>query len=123
MIRATADTYPISIFLAGNIKQAKRSCRELCDELGFCVTVTPTTYVYTGGEEPGFIIGIINYPRFPADRETLLDRAIVFAEKVRVDCGQDSYTIQAPGEKGTLWISHRQDSLAAEQNPSSEGEA
>lgn len=111
MRREIADSYPISVFIAGDIERAKLSCRELCDGLGFCVTLTPTTYIYTGGEEAGMIVGIINYPRFPSDQETLRDRAVVFAEKLRADLDQRSYTIQAPD--GSVWISYRDE----DQNP------
>ena len=38
-----ADSFPVSIFIAGDIKAAKQCVREYCDETGFCVTVTPTT--------------------------------------------------------------------------------
>jgi hypothetical protein len=57
--------YDVRLYMAGDIEVAKKVCREFCDELGWCVTVTPTTYVYKGGEEAGFIVGAINYARFP----------------------------------------------------------
>jgi hypothetical protein len=38
-----------------------------CDRVGLCVTVTPTTFCYTNGREPGAILGLIHYPRFPRD--------------------------------------------------------
>ena len=52
--------------MAGDIEVARKVCHDFCDELGWCVTVTPTTYVYRGREEAGFIVGAINYARFPA---------------------------------------------------------
>lgn len=61
----TCTSYPVSIFMAGDYNAAREICRAYCDEVGYCVTVTPTSYVYTGGEESGFIVGLINYPRFP----------------------------------------------------------
>lgn len=59
MKRAQAPSYPVSIFIAGDPDAARRICRNFCDEEGLCVTVTPTTYVYTGGDENGheWVIG------------------------------------------------------------------
>ena len=48
-----------------NAKAVEDCLEEYC-ECGFCVTVTPTRFVYTGGRENGVIIGMINYPRFPS---------------------------------------------------------
>ena len=45
--------------------EALELCQEYCNEVGLCVTVTPTTYVYKDGQEPGIVVGLIRYPRFP----------------------------------------------------------
>lgn len=91
--------------MAGDYLYAKDICQEMCNLIGFCVTVTKTVYVYTNGEEEGFIVGLINYPRFPLDRESLFDRAIMFAEKLRLALDQKSYSIQLPDR--TVWNSYR----------------
>jgi hypothetical protein len=57
--------YDVRLYMAGDIEVAKKVCREFCDSIGWCVTVTPTTYVYRGGEELGFIVDAINYACFP----------------------------------------------------------
>lgn len=101
-----APTYPIRIWMAGNIRKARKLACAYCDEVGFCVTVTPTTYVYTGGQEVGFVIGLINYPRFPLDPLGLQAHAEALAERLRVGLAQDSYCIEAP--MGTIWFSHRE---------------
>ena len=49
------------------IGEARDICQRYVDEVGLCVTVTPTEYIYTNGNEPGCAIGLINYPRFPAE--------------------------------------------------------
>jgi hypothetical protein len=99
------QSYPISIFMAGDCEAAKKLCRFYCDEVGFCVTVTPTSYIYTDGQEDGFVVGLINYPRFPLDPSELWARALSIADTLRVSLGQDSYSIQAPDK--TLWQSWR----------------
>lgn len=53
-------------------EEAKDICQKYVDEVGLCATITPTDYIYTNkgvggiGYEPGVIIGLINYPRFPS---------------------------------------------------------
>lgn len=73
-------------------------CREYCDETGFCVSVTPTTFYYTNGNEKGAIVGIINYPRFPQSATELKIRAIYLAEELRKACDQYRVTVVMPDE-------------------------
>lgn len=105
MRRVKVETYHVQIFIAGSAADIEDQCRTYCDEVGFCVSVTPTTYVYTGGEETGYIIGLINYPRFPSTPERIWQHAETLASRLRLEAGQDSYTIQAPDR--TVWYSHR----------------
>lgn len=103
----TAETasYPVQIWIAGDHAAAIESCQAYCDEVGFCVTVTPTAYVYTGGQEPGVVIGLINYGRFPSTPEAIFERAKDLTLRLIRDLGQESASIQAPDK--TLWISFR----------------
>ena len=105
MIRRETISYPISVFMAGDIAAATDYVRRFCDSEGLCVTVTPTSYVYTDGQEAGFVIGLINYPRFPSTPDELWSTAERLAAYLRERLYQDSYTIQAPDK--TIWISHR----------------
>ena len=116
MIRIEAPSYPVSIFIAGDTWQAETSCLNYCDAVGFCVTVTETTYVYTGGEEVGVIVGLINYPRFPKAPAEIWAHAETLAAKLCIDLKQESYTIQAPDK--TVWFSHREED--ATPSPTSE---
>lgn len=88
--------YSIQIFIAGDYETAIKSSREFCDNVGLCVTVTHTNYVYTGGCEPGVIIGLINYARFPKQPYEIVIKANTLADKLLVDLNQQSYTIQGP---------------------------
>lgn len=49
----TVDTYTARIYMAGDIEQAKVFMRKECypPNEGLCVTIEPTTFIYTGGEE------------------------------------------------------------------------
>ncbi len=65
---------------------------------GLCVTVTPTTYVYTGGVEEGVCVRLIQYPRFPKDERDIFSTAVRLAEFLRAAMCQHSYTIETPHE-------------------------
>ena len=58
-------------------------CQEFCDSYKWCVTVTPTLFVYESGKlrgnEPGAIVGIMQYPRFPLDIKELKTRTLALA--------------------------------------------
>lgn len=97
-------TIRYDIFIAGSIEVAKQSCREYCMAIGLCVTIEAVTYIYTGGEEDGVRVGLINYPRFPKDKKSLLQTTEGLAEKLRRDLYQFSYTIVGPEE--TTWYTH-----------------
>ncbi len=58
---------------------AKKICQEYVDKVGLCVTFSSTDFIYTGGTEPGVVIGLINYPRFPSSPEYIKTQAIELA--------------------------------------------
>lgn len=101
----TAPSHSIHIWMAGPLEQAEQVCREYCYETGFCVTVTPTRYIYTGGEETGFVVGLINYPRFPSEPAAILVRAHELGERLMERLCQSSFTIETPEQ--TRWVSRR----------------
>lgn len=105
MTPAAAPSYPVSIFIAGDAQDAERICRAYCNEVGLCVTVTATNYIYTGGSQTGVIVGLINYPRFPSTPEEIWAKAEALAHKLRDGLFQESFTIQAPDK--TVWFSWR----------------
>lgn len=105
MIRAETISYPIQIWIAGDHAKALELCRAYCDETGFCVTVTPTAYVYTGGQEAGVAVGLINYGRFPSEPRAIFERARELTLRLIEGLEQESASIQAPDR--TLWISFR----------------
>lgn len=95
----------ITIFMAGDADLAATICRTFCDEHGLCVTVTPTLYVYTGGQEEGFAIGLINYARFPKPPFLIEAMAVELAHELRLALGQESFTVQTP--TNSIWYSWR----------------
>ena len=101
----TTQTIRLDIFIAGDLEQAKQVCREYCFDVGLCVTVEPVAYIYTGGEEAGVRVGLINYPRFPSSESELRAKAEGLASKLLERLCQHSYTIAGPNE--TVWFSRR----------------
>lgn len=96
------ETCIIRVYMAGDIVTAKQWLRKECYQRGLCVTVTPTTFIYTGGEETGFVVGFVNYPRFPQSPEELWDRAYDVASSLMMECCQKSALLVANDH--TLWI-------------------
>ena len=98
-------SYPVSIFIAGNYELARFWAQQYCDEVGLCVTLTKTEYVYTNGIEHGVIIGLINNPQVPRTFEFITEKATDLAEFLLEKLIQKSYSIQTPEE--TITISYR----------------
>lgn len=104
---AASQSWPVHIFIAGDVVNAKETCSAYCDEVGLCVTVSETTYIYKGGSEAGVVVGLINYPRFPSSQNAITDIAIDLGWRLHAALGQQSFTVQTPGI--TLWFSTRAD--------------
>ena len=82
-----------SVYMAGEIAHAKQIIRTWCKSHPSCVTVVSTTFIYSGGEESGFIVSFRNYPRFPSSRASLLEKSRLLASELLERLGQDSYMI------------------------------
>jgi hypothetical protein len=95
-------TFWVKIYASGPIEIAKQVIRENVLEKGLCVTIEPTTFIYTGGEEQGYVIGLINYPRFPTTRNVILKRANKLAKQLLRATHQMSVLVMTPFD--TLWI-------------------
>lgn len=106
-----APTIRFDIYMAGDIDQAKQVCREYCFTIGFCVHIEPVDFIFTGGEEAGFKVGVINYPRFPSAAATLLQRTREMADLLMKRLCQHSYSIVGPVE--TEWFSRRPEAAKA----------
>lgn len=98
------ESYYVWIYIAGDADVIKHACREFC-QAGLCVTVEPLDFIYTGGEESGARIGLINYPRFPSTPDDIWQKAHDLALFIRNKTFQDSVLIMDKGK--TLWMSKR----------------
>lgn len=105
MIVKTEPSYWVRIYLSGPIEIAKQVIREECLRKGLCVTIEPTTFIYTGGEEAGYVVGLLNYPRFPSPAVELDERAADLMQKLLVATHQHSALMTTPNN--STWISRR----------------
>lgn len=106
MTRAEVPTYTATIYIAGSVWEAETICRDYCDEVGFCVNVRETNYCYTGGEEAGVAVGLINYARFPSTPEAIFTHAEALAQRLLEGLDQQSFTIVATDK--TVFFSRRE---------------
>ena len=100
------STYWVKIHLAGPIEVAKQYIRRKAKREGMCITIEPTTYIYSGGEEEGYVVRFINYPKFTKNWSNIWDNALKLAHELKEETGQDSFTIVDPKE--TYWYSDRE---------------
>lgn len=107
MIQRTAPTYNVEIHMAGDINAAALFIQQVAAKKGLCVTISPQSYIYSGGREEGFRIGFINYPRFPSEPSEIFKQAYYLADWVADHIGQHSYSIVTPSE--TYWYSEREE--------------
>jgi hypothetical protein len=78
------------------IDDVRSICDKYVNEIGDCVTITPTEYRYVYGHEPGVIVGYINYPRFPRSEEEITNRALNLAERLRKGLNQEKVSVTTP---------------------------
>lgn len=105
MKKTALDTFWARIYMSGPIDAAEQAIRKECLREGLCVTVTPTKYIYTGGEETGFIVELVNYPRFPSTATKITARAEKLAALLLDATYQHSVLLMTPNE--TKWFSKR----------------
>lgn len=106
MKNQSAPTYFVKIYASGPIEIAKQICRAFC-MTGLCVTIEPTLFIYTGGEETGYVVGLINYPRFPTEPDQIYGKARELALKLLEGTFQHSVLLLDP--INTEWITKREE--------------
>lgn len=67
--------------------------QDFCNEVKLGVTMTNTEFIYVDGNEPGVIIGLINYPRFPKPIFEIKNTALTLAENLMKLCHQERISI------------------------------
>lgn len=102
----SAHSFWVRIYLSGPIEVAKQAIRAECLREGLCVTIEPTDFIYTGGEESGYVVGLLNYPRFPATPEAILERARGLMSTLLEATHQHSALLMTPTV--TEWVTKRE---------------
>ena len=102
----SCPAFSVKIWLAGDIQSARLFCAQYLTNIGLCVTIIPAVYSYTGGEEEGFVIGLVNYPRFPSDPTSIQEKAISLGEGLARHLGQGSFLVEMPDEM--IWFTRRE---------------
>lgn len=91
------------------VAEVKAECQEFVEERGLCVNVSETFYQYgsdgEGGNEPGAVVELIQYPRFPKTEVSIANKALKLAEilmermnqkRCSVITTDKTYTLQNP---------------------------
>lgn len=99
------NTYWVELYIAGPIEQATQLLRKRFADEGNCVSIYPTKYIYSMGEETGYVVKFINYPRLPKAEEEIFKNAKEIADQLLIETGQGSYTLVTPSE--SYFISRR----------------
>lgn len=107
MVEKQVRTFTIKLYLSGPIEIAKQVAREYCLKAGLCVTIDPTLFIYTGGEESGYVVGLLNYPRFPTTEAALEEKAEELMHRLLVATAQHSALLVTPYV--SKWVSYREE--------------
>jgi len=91
--------------MAGDIHYARHSLQKMAANTGMCVSLETADYIYTGGMESGFVVRLINYPRFQSSEKEIKDNAVRIAETLLENLGQGSCSVICSDE--TIFISRR----------------
>jgi hypothetical protein len=87
-----------------DIRDAEDICSTFCNTRGLCVTVSRLKFIYTAnsttvhGEEEGCVVGFINYPKFPKEKEEILNTAMELSEIFLSEFNQYKISIVTPEE-------------------------
>lgn len=105
-IRNTScETFTSEIFMAGDTDFARHFLQNLCAKEGLCVSLEKVDYVYTGGMERGFVVRLIQHPRFPENNSNIKEKAMRIAESLLLELGQGSCSVVCSDE--TIFMSRR----------------
>lgn len=72
--------------------------KSIVDDVGLCVSMTPTKFLFTGGSEQGAKITLIHYPRFPTNNAAITSLALGIAKDLKALCKQERVSIVCSDE-------------------------
>lgn len=101
----SVGTFTASIYVSfhspswtASLGDARRLIQKYVDDVKVGVSLSPTEFIYPGGNETGFVAGLINYPRFPREKEEIRRMALELAELLRDGLGQERVSVVMPDE-------------------------
>jgi len=80
------------------IEDVRVICDDFVNSIKDCITITPTEYRYVDGNEPGVIVGWIQYPRFPRKKKEIKRRALLLAKRLMYELYQYRVTVTTPSQ-------------------------
>ena len=99
------DSYNVQIWVGLRVgytdtihtmEEVEKICDAYVNEVKDCVTITPTQFRYVDGNEPGVIVGYINYPRFPRTPKEITTRALALGEVLMYGLDQNRVSVTTP---------------------------
>lgn len=81
-------------------------CQTYCDEVGLCVWVQAGTYIYTDGDEHGYSVHLMNYPRFPSTAEEVYGHARELGKRLLEAMNQERLSIKT--DEKTIMLSNQE---------------
>jgi hypothetical protein len=76
-----------------SVDDVRQWLQKFCNDVKLGVTLTPTEFIYVDGGEPGVIVGLIQYPRFPRPVDTIKTVARAIAQGLMDLCHQERVSI------------------------------
>ena len=104
-VESVSETYTAEIYMAGDINTARHFLQKMASRKGMCVSMEKVDYLYSLGFEKGFVVRLINYPRFASSAEEIIGEAKKIALMLIEELGQGSCTIVCSDK--TLFLSRR----------------
>jgi len=99
------DSFWAFLYVAGSYDVSVEACKEKCFPTGLCVTVEKVKYIFGCGSENGVRIGFVDYPKYPEEKDIILEKAISVGKFVAEKNFQTSFLIVSPN--GNQWFSRR----------------
>lgn len=113
----TTPTVVCELHMAGDYNHARYVVNKFVQHKSGCFSIWRADYIYTGGEERGFVVRGINYPRFGKTYDwsivSLKDDLYLLGCNLCEALNQRSFTIITPDK--TWWYSSRPEDIESRE--------
>ncbi len=97
------SSFYADIYISGKPWDVRKICTEYVKR-GACLSLFPCDFIHTDGDEDGFMIRLINYPRFPEKSDDIERSAIELAKELIEACKQLSASVVCHPSGNTTYI-------------------